>query len=223
MTNDSFLKLASRVVLLVLLAAMIAAFFSYRDLFTLESLRANQSRLHEAYLANPWLMVAGYAIGAIFYVTFALPAATIIMLLAGALFGPWLGALVCLTSVSTGATISMLVSRFLLRDFVARKFANQAALVENAGASTLLTMRFTFVFPYFITNLIFGLTQMPPAKFWLLSFIGSAPAVLIYANAGSEISRIQSLADIFSGRMIIAFALLACLPLATHAFRRRRG
>lgn len=212
------LKRATKLVLLALALIAIALFFAFHldQYLTMQSLRAHESWMHDRFREHPAETMAAYCIGAFLYVVCALPAATIIMLLAGALFGPFLGTLLCVLSTSSGAVVSLLLSRFLFRGFVQRRFTKQAAIVEReyarSGSSYLIAMRLIPVLPYFITNLVFGLTPMRPLRFWITSLFSSIPAIFIYANAGSELSKIQSMSDIFTWRLAIAFVALASLP-----------
>ena len=147
------------------------------------------------------------------------------MLLAGAMFGAWVGTTVCVLAMSFGAVVSLLLSRFLFRDFIQRRFARQAAIVEReyakSGVSYLIAMRLTPILPYFVANAVFGLTPISARKFFVISMLATIPIKFIYANAGAEFSNVTSMSDIFTWRVGLAFAALALLPFAGRYLNKR--
>ncbi len=206
----------ARSAVFVVVAIAIGLFFSFHleRYFTLNSIHDSEIYLDQNFSLQSKLLI--FFVGAVTWVVCALPAATIIMLLAGALFGPQLGTVVCMLATSTGAVLSLLTSRFLFRDFVRRRFKRPVAAVERAyarsGSQVLIAMRLIPVVPYFVTNLLFGLTPIPPLRFWLTSMMASLPAIFIYANAGAELSKVTALENILTWRLIAALVALAALP-----------
>jgi uncharacterized membrane protein YdjX (TVP38/TMEM64 family) len=181
--------------------------------------------LRTAYDTDPATHIALYFIAALIWTVCSLPAATILMLVAGAMFGAWLGTFICVLAMSVGAVISLLLSRFLFRSFVRRKFAVQAEVVEREyernGTSYLIAMRLTPVMPYFVANVLFGLTDISALRFFVISMVATIPIKFIYANAGSELSQIESVSDIFTGRLIVALVALALLPFIGRYVARK--
>lgn len=135
----------------------------------------------------------------------------------GALFGLSVGTIVVSFASSIGATAACVVARFLLRDWVQEKFGHRLAAfnegIEKEGAFYLFTLRLIPVFPFFMINLVMGLTRMPLFRFYWVSQLGMLPATLVYVNAGRELAKIDSLSGILSPGMIISFALLGLFPL----------
>jgi uncharacterized membrane protein YdjX (TVP38/TMEM64 family) len=217
-TPSPALKRAIKIILLALAFTVFVLFFElHADRYlTMQALRDHETWMHESYRLHPLETVSAYCAISFSYVVLALPAAALVMLLAGALFGPALGTALCAISTSLGAVLSMLLSRFLFRGFVQRRFSKQVAIVEREyarnGSSYLIAMRLIPVLPYFVTNLVFGLTPMPPFRFWITTLLASIPAIFIYANAGAELSKVQTLSDVFTWRLALTFGALACLP-----------
>ncbi|MCK7467514.1 MAG: VTT domain-containing protein [Desulfosudis oleivorans] len=130
-----------------------------------------------------------------------------------------------------GATLACAVSRYVLREWVQAKFGDRLVAVnkgiDEEGAFYLFTLRLMPVFPFFVINLVMGLTQMPLTKFYIVSQIGMLPGTVVYVNAGKELAKIESLSGILSPGLILSFALLGLFPLASKRivawYRKRRG
>ena len=207
-----------KLALIAVVACLVFLFF-YFDMNRYVSIAALKERelwIRGIYAASPTFVITIFMLGTILYVVASLPGAAIPMLIGGALFGRWLGTLTSSVALSIGAVISLLLSRFVFRDFVRRHFARQVAVVdreyEKNGTDYLIAMRLIPVMPYFITNLVFGLTTISPRKFWAISILASLPADFLYTSAGTELSKIQSLSDVLSGGLIATFVALAALP-----------
>src|SRR5262249_33433697 len=132
----------------------------------------------------------------------SLPFATLLTLAGGVLFGRWLGTLVVSFASTAGATLAFLASRYLLRDFVQRRFGRWLEPinrgVEADGAYYLLTLRLVPAFPFFVVNALMGLTPMRVGTYWWVSQLGMLPATFLYVNAGAELGQIQSARDVLS-------------------------
>jgi uncharacterized membrane protein YdjX (TVP38/TMEM64 family) len=160
----------------------------------------------------------------------SLPGAAVMTLAGGALFGLLTGSLVVSFASTIGATLACFASRFLLRDWVQARFGEKLKAVnegiEKEGAFYLFTLRLIPIFPFFVINLVMGLTKMPLMKYYWVSQIGMLPATVVYVNAGRELSKIESLSGILSPRLLISFALLGLFPLVAKrlivAYRSRR-
>ncbi|WES70254.1 TVP38/TMEM64 family protein [Superficieibacter sp. HKU1] len=150
----------------------------------------------------------------------SIPGATLLTLLAGALFGLWEGALLVSFASTLGATLAMLISRYLLRHWVAQRFPDRIAMVDRGmardGIFYLFALRLTPLFPFFLVNMLSGLTCVSVRRFWWVSQAGMLPATLIYLNAGCQLSQLTSMHSIISPAMLAAFALLGLLPLASR-------
>jgi uncharacterized membrane protein YdjX (TVP38/TMEM64 family) len=154
----------------------------------------------------------------------SLPVATALGLVAGALFGRWLGTGVVILAATLGATLAFLSSRYLFRDWVQRRFGSRLAAmnrgVEQDGAYYLLTMRLVPVFPFFLVNLGMGLTPMRARTFAWVSLLGMLPGTFLYVNAGAELGHIDSPRGILSPSVLISLALLGLVPLALRLVLR---
>nr|WP_272930032.1 TVP38/TMEM64 family protein [Enterobacter cloacae complex sp. ECC445] len=150
----------------------------------------------------------------------SIPGAAILTLLGGALFSLWEGTLLVSFASTFGATLAMLASRYLLRDVVQRRFAQQMKTVNAGmardGAGYLFALRLMPLFPFFLVNLLMGLTRIRVYRYWWVSQIAMLPATVVFLNAGRELGKLASLHDIVSPGMVFAFTLLGLLPLATR-------
>jgi uncharacterized membrane protein YdjX (TVP38/TMEM64 family) len=161
----------------------------------------------------------------------SLPVALPLSLVAGALFDRWLGTGVVLLAAACGATLAMLSSRYLFRDFIQRRFGDRLKAlnegVERDGPYYLFTLRLVPLFPFWLINLGMGLTRMRVWTFFWVSLLGMLPGTFLYVNAGTELSRINSPSDVVSLPLIISFALLGVVPLLLRLLvrwlGRRRG
>lgn len=150
----------------------------------------------------------------------SIPGAAILTLLGGALFSLWEGVLLVSFASTLGATLAMLASRYLLRDGVQRRFTLQMKTVNAGmardGAGYLFALRLMPMFPFFLVNLLMGLTRITVRRYWWVSQVAMLPATVVFLNAGSELGRVTSLRDILSPGLLFAFTLLGLFPLATR-------
>ncbi|WP_218728911.1 TVP38/TMEM64 family protein [Enterobacter chuandaensis] len=150
----------------------------------------------------------------------SIPGAAILTLLGGALFALWEGFVLVSFASTLGATLAMLASRYLLRDWVQRRFARQMATVNAGmardGAGYLFALRLMPLFPFFLVNLLMGLTRIGVFRYWWVSQVAMLPATVIFLNAGRELGKVTSPRDILSPGIAFAFTLLGLLPLATR-------
>ena len=211
-----------KLLVLVLIVVLISLFFIF-DLgqyLNLAALKAQQGAL-EQWVADDPLPAAGLFF--LFYVLvtgLSLPGAALMTLLAGALFGLLGGTLLVSFASTLGATLAMLSSRFLLRDWVQARFGKRLASIdkgiEREGSAYLFALRLVPAFPFFLINLGMGLTKLPVRTYWWVSQIGMLPGTLVYVNAGRELGQLDSLAGILSPGLLGAFVLLGLLPLVSR-------
>ncbi len=170
-------------------------------------------------LAAPLLFFAAYvAIAAT-----GIPGGALACTLAGgALFGLAWGSVLVSFASSCGATAACAISRFLLRGFVERRFpgpvARADAGIRDNGAWYLLAMRLATVVPYWLINLVMGLTRLPLGTFYWVSQLGMLPSTLLFVNAGVQLARIDSTADLLSPGLVLSLLLLGLFPLAARRF-----
>lgn len=205
--------------LLGLILLLLSSFFAF-DLgqyLTLASLKAQQSALQAQVAADPWLAAGAFFALYVAVTGLSLPGASLMTLVAGALFGLWQGLLIVSFASTLGALLSMFSSRFLLQDWVQQRFGQRLAGIEAGlardGAFYLFALRLVPVFPFFLINLAMGLTKLPARTFWWVSQLGMLPGTLVYVNAGRELGQLESLGGILSPGLLGAFALLGVFPL----------
>ncbi|RYC15658.1 FAD-dependent oxidoreductase [Ciceribacter ferrooxidans] len=160
---------------------------------------------------------------------FSVPAGTLMTLAGGALFGFWGGLLIVSFASSLGALLAFLVSRLLLHDAVQRRYGSRLARFNDGlkkdGAFFLFTLRLIPVFPFFVVNLVMGLTPVRARTFYWVSQLGMLPATAVYVNAGTQLAQIDNAGDVLSPGILASFALIGVFPWIarlTLAFWKRR-
>ena len=210
---------------IILMCALLGAFVViYTQLppgsVTLENLQARHQALLLYCQQAPRQSAALYFILYVLVTTLSLPGAALLTLLGGALFGLWPGILLVSFASTLGATLAMLVSRYLLRDWVQHRFAGQMRTVNDGvardGALYLFALRLMPLFPFFVVNLLAGVTRLGVWRYWWVSQLGMLPGAIVYLNAGHQLGQITSLHDILSPGVVFAFTLLGLLPLITR-------
>mgnify|MGYP001077112821 FL=1 len=208
-----------KILLAAVIAVAIGLFFAF-DLgryFSLDALKAQQAAIEAFRTEQPWLAAALYFALYVAVTALSLPGAALMTLAGGAVFGLWWGLLIVSFASSIGATLAFLVSRFLLRDWVTTRFGERLAAIDagikREGAFYLFTLRLVPVFPFFVINLLFGLTAMKARTFYWVSQLGMLAGTVVYVNAGTQLARIDSLAGIVSPALLGSFALLGIFPL----------
>ena len=217
---------------LVLLGAIVAYFvFDLGQILSLENFKASQADIVAAKDANPVLYISGFFLLYVAVTGLSIPGAAIMSLVAGALFGVLVGTIIVSFASTLGATLAFLSARFVLRDWVQGKFGERLRAVdeglEKDGAFYLFTLRLIPVFPFFVINLLMGLTRIKTRTFFWVSQLGMLPATIVFVNAGTQISRIESTSGLLSPTLIASFVALALFPWAAKAIvalvKRSRG
>ncbi len=209
---------AGRIVLLVALAAAVAAYFAF-DLgryLSLDYFRAQQAAIEAYVREHPAQAMAAYFALYVAVTGLSLPGAAILTLAGGAVFGLVRGTIVVSFASTLGATLAFLVSRFLLRDWVQAKFGDKLRPINEGvareGAFYLFALRLVPAFPFFVVNLVMGLTPIRTATFYWVSQLGMLAGTLVYVYAGTQLAGITSLKGILSPGLLGAFALLGVFP-----------
>lgn len=208
-----------RAILALLVVLAIALFFGmdFDQYLTLGALKESQGKFASMLEQSPWkVRFIAFAL----YVTIvalSLPGATIMGLAAGALFGFWQGALFVSFASTIGATLAFLVSRYLLRDFVQLHLGDKLKGINEGmakdGALYLFMLRLVPAFPFFLINLLMGLTHIRTRTYYWVSQLGMLAGTMVYVNAGTQLAHIESLSDIMSPEVLLSFALLGVFPL----------
>ncbi len=228
------MKSVSKKILIVLLIICLIAVFKIFNLgqyLTLEYLKASQERFQEIYSDHRFSVIAIYMIIYILVTSLSLPGAAVMTLAGGAMFGLIVGTIVISFASTIGATLACFISRYLLRDWVQGRFGDKLKTVNEGiakeGLFYLFTLRLIPVFPFFVINLVMGLTKMPLLSFYWVSQIGMFPGTIVYVNAGKELSKIDSLSGILSPTLLISFVLLGLFPLIAKRsisyYKSRKG
>jgi pyruvate/2-oxoglutarate dehydrogenase complex dihydrolipoamide dehydrogenase (E3) component/uncharacterized membrane protein YdjX (TVP38/TMEM64 family) len=208
-----------RLILLLALLAAIAAFIAL-DLgryLSLEYFKSQQAAIENWRAPQPGTAALIFFLAYVAVTGLSLPGAAVMTLAAGAIFGLLWGTVLVSFASSLGATLAFLVSRFLLRDWVQGRFGERLRAinlgVEKEGGFYLFTLRLVPVFPFFMINLLMGLTPIRTGTFYWVSQIGMLAGTLVYVNAGTQLAGIDSLRGILSPALIASFALLGVFPL----------
>jgi len=208
-----------KLLLIVVLAVLVAAYF-YFDLgrfLSLEYIKQRQADFEALYQQRPWLVIGAYFVVYVAVTALSLPGAAIMTLAGGAIFGLLAGTVIVSFASSIGATLAFLASRYVLRDSVQSRFGARLADInkgiEKDGAFYLFTLRLVPLIPFFVINLVMGLTRMKAGVFYLASQLGMLAGTLVYVNAGTQLARIESLSGILSPGLIGSFVLLGVFPL----------
>jgi len=211
--------MAKRIVLLLLLAGLIGAFFALGldRYFSLEYLQNQRSVLIAYRDAQPTLVTAGFFVVYVLATALSIPGAAVLTLAAGAIFGVIWGTMLVSFASTVGATGAFLFARYLFRDGIERRYGDRLksinAGIARDGALYLFTLRLVPVIPFFLINLLLGLTQMRARTFFWVSQLGMLAGTLVYVNAGTQLAQITSLRGILSPGLIGAFVLLGAFPL----------
>ena len=222
----------SKLFLILAVAGLIAAFFVFdgAQYLSLSYLKSRQAELAGLYAAHPWAVAGGFLAVYVLVTALSLPGAVIMTLAGGAIFGLLVGTVLVSFASSIGATLAFLASRYVLRDSVQARFGSRLADinqgVEKEGAFYLFTLRLVPLVPFFVINLLMGLTRMKASVFYLVSQLGMLAGTVVYVNAGTQLARIESLRGILSPALLGSFILLGLFPLIAKkiidAMKRRK-
>jgi len=190
------------------------------DYLSLQSLKAQQESIEAYFHANPLLTAGIYFSVYVLVTAFSLPGAAVMTLAGGAVFGLLWGTVIVSFASTIGATLAFLVSRYLLRDMVQARLGDKLKAInegiERDGPFYLFTLRLVPLFPFFVINLVMGLTPLATRTFYWVSQIGMLAGTVVYVNAGTQLARIDSLDGILSPGLIASFTLLGLFPLITR-------
>ena len=210
---------AIKVIVILCLLAALASFFAF-DLgqyLSFDYVKSQRESFLVFYEARPVLCIAIFFSVYVVSTALSFPGASMLTLLAGALFGLVNGTIIVSFASTIGATLAFLTARLLLKDFVQRKFANLFQPindgVEKEGAFYLFTLRLVPIFPFFAVNLLMGLTPISTFTYFWVSQLGMFLGTIVYVNAGVQLGQLDSLAGILSIELLFAFALLGVFPI----------
>ena len=215
----------ARIAFPIVVAAALGAAFVFGDWLTLARLAESRDQLLALVEARPRTSLAVFFLGVVAATSICFPAAPIVGVAAGALFGFWPGFLVVLAGSSIGSTVAFFASRGLLREWVKDRFAARLAAIdrgfERHGPFYLLALRFNPLIPYWLVNLAMGVTAMRARTYYPLTVVGLSPATFIYVTAGTQLARIERASDILSMELFAALLVLSLFPLIVDRLTSR--
>tara|TARA_B110000503_G_scaffold27236_3_gene43284 strand:+ start:3176 stop:5449 length:2274 start_codon:yes stop_codon:yes gene_type:complete len=224
--GDSEYQPRSRVMkkafLLILIAVLFFGFFYFEldNLLTLEGLKHGLIQFEELKVEQPIMVGGAFLLLYVLVTALSLPGAVVMTLAAGALFGLFWGTVIVSFASSIGATMAFLVSRYLLNDAVQNRFSDRLKPINEGikkdGAFYLFTLRLVPVFPFFLINLLMGLTPIRAVTFYWVSQVGMLAGTLVYVNAGTQLAQLDSLSGILSPSLLLSFVLLGLFPLLAN-------
>ncbi|WP_136067163.1 FAD-dependent oxidoreductase [Modicisalibacter radicis] len=197
----------------------VALFFASgaHEALTLANVKAQQAQFRSWFEARPLAVASGFFAIYVAMAALSLPGAVLLTLLAGALFGLGWGLLIVSFASSLGATLAFLSARWLFREAVERRFSRQLDGINRGirqqGAFYLFTLRLVPVFPFFVINLVMGLTRMRAVTFHWVSQLGMLPGTLVFVNAGRELGELERIGGILSPGLVASFVALGLFPL----------
>ncbi len=210
---------AGKIFIAVIITGMVSVYFAF-DLgqyFTLDSIKQKQAFFIEFYSQNKLMTISVFMGIYIMVTALSLPGAAAMTVAAGAMFGLILGVVLVSFASTIGATLAFLASRFVLREIVQNKFGKKLKAVndgiEKEGAFYLFTLRLVPVVPFFVINLLMGLTPIKVSVFYLVSQLGMLPGTLVFINAGTQLGKLESFNGILSMELIFSFAFIGVFPL----------
>ena len=219
---DARTKYLKRGILVAVLMVIVLGYTQFSDALSLQNLVSGEEQLREHQRANPVLV---YGLAFLIYSTvtgLSLPGAAAMTLLFGWYFGMLPALIVVSFASTTGATLAFLLSRYLLRESIQARFGTRLAAFNEAldkeGAFYLFTLRLIPAVPFFVINVVMGLTPVRTITYWWVSQVGMLPGTIVYVYAGTSVPDLKTLidmepADVLSGRLITAFVLLGVFPI----------
>ena len=219
-------SITGKIVVALLFATAIVVFFVFdlKTYLSLDALKANRDNLlvftQDHYVSAVALFILVYII----QTSFSLPGATIMTLAGGFLFGSLWGPLYVNIGATTGATLAFLAARYLFHQWVERKFGDRLSPIQEGFAknafSYLLTLRLIPFFPFFLVNLLSGLTRVKVRTYVVATAVGIIPGSVVYAFAGRQLGTINARSELVSPRLLLAFSLLGLLMLIPVIYRK---
>jgi len=219
MAEDNKNKMIQKIVIAcaIVLGIIVFRYFDLGQYLTLEYLKSSQDRLQALYLEHRLIVIASYVGVYIAVTALSLPGAVVLTLAGGGLFGLVVGTVAVSFASTVGATLACLVSRFFLREWVQSRFGDKLATINNGiekeGAFYLFSLRLVPIFPFFVINLLMGLTRMRLFTFYWVSQLGMFAGTIVFVNAGKELAKIDSLSGIMSPGLLGSFVVLGLFPI----------
>jgi uncharacterized membrane protein YdjX (TVP38/TMEM64 family) len=218
--------LNKKLILMALIFVVASIFyFELHNFLSLEEVKESIDGIRLWRSESPLTVIAGFSLLYIVITALSLPGAALFSLSAGALFGLAEGIVIALFSSSIGALLAFLLSRYMLREIIKNRFPEQLNTIDKGikreGAFYLFSLRLLPVIPFFLVNMLMGVTAVRSWTFYWVSVLGMSAVTVIYVNAGTQLSKIESLSSILSLEMILSFSLLGLLPFIIKGVLKR--
>lgn len=201
---------------------LLAIFFHFAISF--EAIKGHESQLLAYRAQHPLKAVFLFCAAYIFLTSIMLPGASSLTLVGGAIFGLWWGTIIVSFVSTIGATVAFWLARWLFRNWLEAKYHDRLETLRAGVAkneiSYLLSLRLNPVIPFWLINLLMGLTAIRTRRYFWVSQIGMLPGTILYVNAGVHLAHLDSLQAIRTPSMIVAFLLLAAFPLVARRLSR---
>ena len=213
-----------KILILATAALLVFGFFALdlNHYLTLEGMKASLGQFETQRVASPWGVAFAFVAVYVVVTALSLPGAAILTLAAGALFGLSVGTVIVSFASSIGATLAFLASRYVLRDAIQQRFGDRLKAINEGmakdGMLYLFTLRLVPIFPFFLVNLLMGLTPVRTLSYYWVSQLGMLAGTLVYVNAGTQLAQITSLSGIVSPGLLLSFALLGVFPILAKKF-----
>ena len=201
----------------IIALVILMVFFDISAYLSFSSIKAQQDTIAHFYQQHPISFPAVFFLAYVMMTAVSFPGAAIMTLLAGALFGVILGSIIVSFASTLGATLAFLTARYLFQEGLQSQYGDYLKTInegiEKEGAYYLLTLRLVPLFPFFVINLLMGLTKIRISIYYWISQLGMLPATVIYVNAGTQLASLDSLSGILSPQVLSAFVLLGVFPI----------
>ena len=208
---------------LVALLALVIYFYYNNSLFE-KTILDNIVNLEDYYIQSPIFFMFVYFVVYVVLTTLSIPVALMLGLLSGFIFDLYSAIILISFASSFGATAAMLISRYLISEYINRRFSNEISLINNEvnehGAYYLFALRMSPIFPFFVINAAFGLTKIKTLTFYLISQLGMLPGTTIIILIGSELNDFLIKGSPFSIELVLYLTLLGLIPLLFKKYIR---
>lgn len=213
-----------KILLFMIIICLIWMFFLFdlEQYFSLSNLKNELTAFKEYYGQHKIVTMGIYMVIYILMAALSLPGAAVMTLAGGALFGIFYGILLVSFASTIGATLAFLFSRYMFKEWVQNRFSSKLAAInkgmDKEGGFYLFTLRIVPIFPFFVINLVMGLTTIKTFVFYIVSQVGMFPGTIVFVNAGTQLAKIESASGILSLNIILSFALLGIFPIVAKRF-----
>ena len=212
------IKLGPQIFVLFIFITLIASgIIIYLDIFSVQDFNANFKLIEKEINSHYNFYLLFFLIFYYLVATFSLPLASLLSLSIGALFSFFDAIFIISLGSTLGALSSFLIARYALKTFLEKKFYAQLSKINRGikenGSYYLFFLRVVPVFPFFVINILFGISRMPAIKFFFISFVGMLPGILLYVNAGSQISKINSISEIYNLSIVLSILIIGIFPI----------